>query len=199
MKNVIKPQKLIVVVLAVFALSFIILFAYFAGDYLVVDEKPRTVDAIIVCAGDKGTRTEKGVKLFQEGYAKRLILSGGIVYHNTTEADLMAMHAVELSVDRAKIIEEAKADSTYQNAVFTKKLMQRYGFKSAIVVSSNYHMRRVKLTFDRQYEGTGIKLYYAAARDPDFDPARWWANNKSIMYTITEYVKLLGYQFGQGV
>jgi len=64
-------------------------------------------------------------------------------------------------------------------------------------VSSNYHMRRVRYTFERVFRDSGITLVYSAAADPDFDPARWWANNKSALYTLTEYIKLTGYALGR--
>jgi len=167
-----------------------------AGHLLVYDEEPQPADVIVILAGDRGTRTERGAELFHAGYAPRIIVSGGQIYHTTTQAGLMCAHAVELGVPAEAIIKEERADSTGENAVFVRELMERHGFDSALVVSSNYHMRRVKFIFDREFRDSGITLTYCAAADPHFDPARWWANNKSIMYTFTEYVKLIGYALG---
>jgi uncharacterized SAM-binding protein YcdF (DUF218 family) len=168
-----------------------------AGHILVYDEEPRPADVIVVLAGDRGTRTERGAELFHAGYAPQMIVSGGQTYHTTTQAELMFAHAVELGVPTEAVIKEDHADSTRGNAVLVKKLMEAYGFDSAIVVSSNYHMRRVKFTFEREFRGTDTTLTYCAAGDPHFDPARWWANNKSIMFTFTEYVKFIGYVLGR--
>lgn len=187
------PTKLIITgaVLALFVAVF-----FSAGHLLVLDEPPQQADVIVVLAGDRGSRTAHGAALFHAGYAPYLIVSGGQTYHTTTSAVLMRDHAVELGVPAATVLPEDRADSTYENAVFTRELMEQHSFTSALVVSSNYHMRRVKFTFEREFRDSGIDLTYSAAADPDFDPARWWTNNKSIMYTFTEYVKFIGYALG---
>lgn len=77
--------------------------------------------------------------------------------------------------------------------------MKQYGFNSGIVVSSDYHMQRVKLTYQRVFKDTDIRLIYCAAQDINFNPDRWWANNKSIMATINEYIKFIGYAFGRSI
>ncbi|MBE0467149.1 MAG: YdcF family protein [Candidatus Desulforudis sp.] len=181
-------------VLALFVAAF-----FSAGRLLVLDEPPRQADVIVVLAGDRGSRTAHGAALFHAGHAPCLIVSGGQIYHTTTSAALMRDHAVELGVPAAAVFPEDRADSTYENAVFTRELMEQHGFTSALVVSSNYHMRRVKFTFEREFRDSGIDLTYSAAADPDFDPARWWANNKSVIYTFTEYVKFIGYALGRNV
>lgn len=170
-----------------------------AGRLLVLDEPPQQADVIIILSGDRGTRTEHGVELYQQGYAPYLMVSGGQVYHETTMAGLMAAHAQMLGVPARAIITESLADSTYENALFTRELMEQYGFTSALVVSSNYHMQRVRFTYQRVFNDTGIKLTYSAAREPDYNPGRWWANNRSIMLTFNEYVKFIGYALGRNL
>jgi len=169
---------------------------FYAGRFLVYDENPRKADVIIVLAGDKGTRTEKGVELYQEGYAPYLIMSGGEIYHGLIIGDLMKEHATELGVPPEAVISEPEASSTYENAVFTRNILEEQGFKTALVVSSNYHMRRVKYVFDKEFKNTGIALTYVAAADPNFDPAHWWENNESCLYVFNEYIKFVGYILG---
>jgi len=183
--------------LIIFLSAVTVIFAFYAGELLVVDEKPQKSDVIIVLAGDHGARTGLGARLFQQGYAPYFMVSGGQVYHATTAADLMAAHAVELGIPEKSIILESRADSTYQNAVFTKELIHKYDFKSAIIISSNYHMRRVKLIFQREFFGSGVSLTYCAATDPEYNPHRWWATNKSLLITFDEYIKFIGYSLGK--
>ncbi|QGS69964.1 hypothetical protein CV093_17845 [Oceanobacillus sp. 143] len=45
------------------------------------------------------------------------------------------------------MITEDYATSTYTNALYTKEEMEKNNLKSAIVVSSDFHMRRSKLVF----------------------------------------------------
>ncbi|WP_413306540.1 YdcF family protein [Bacillus sp. 1P10SD] len=175
----------------------LVIFVVNAGKFLVVDEKIQKSDAIIVLSGDKGERVEKAAKLYHQGYGKYFVISGGITYNDVTAAQLMKNHARQLGVPEEAIILEDRADSTYENAEFTKQIIKSYPIHSAIVVSSNFHMKRVKMIFDRDFQGSQIKLYYTGAKDPHFNEARWWSNNKSIMITITEYLKMTGYAFGK--
>lgn len=144
-------------------------------------------------------RTERGVALWYDGYAPYIMVSGGNVYHTTNIGVLMMEHARELGVSPESIIIEPKADSTYQNAIYTKSLMKQYGFNSAIVVSSDYHMQRVKFTYQSVFKDTDIRLIYCAAQDINYNSDRWWANNKSAMTTISEYIKFIGYAFGRSI
>ncbi|WP_405082779.1 YdcF family protein [Paenibacillus chitinolyticus] len=168
-----------------------------AGSFLVYTEEPVKSDVILVLSGDRGERTEKGAELYKNGVAPYLMFSGGEVYRNSRMADLMKEHAMELGVPEQAIVLEDRADSTYENAVFSKKVIEKHAFKSVTVVSSDYHMRRVKLLFDRAFKDSGIRLHYAAAPDKNFTPRKWWGNNKSLMVTFTEYLKLTGYFFGK--
>ncbi|WP_261381316.1 YdcF family protein [Paenibacillus cremeus] len=178
-------------------LIVVIIIAAGAGRFLVVDEPPRQSDVIVVLSGDKGERTVKGVELFQKHFAPYLLFSGGIVYNHVTMAELMGKHAEGLGIPKDAILLEDKADSTYENATFTLDIMKKKGLTSAIVVSSNYHMKRVKFLFEREFKNSGITLTYVAATDEYFAPSKWWSNNKSIMITINEYIKFAGYLFGK--
>lgn len=175
----------------------IIIFFIVAGRLLIVDEQPQKADVIIILAGDLGARTEKGAALWREGYAPYIIVSGGTVYHNTNIGELMAQHAVELGVPRQFIIVEPLAQTTFQNAVYSKAAMQQYGFNSAIIVSSDYHMQRVRLIFHRVFAGHITPLTFCSVGNLDFIPEYWWTNNQSVMIVFSEYLKLIGYAFGR--
>ncbi|MED3561005.1 YdcF family protein [Bacillus xiapuensis] len=183
---------ILIIVLMVVAVCFIN-----AGRFLVYDDVIHKSDAIIVLSGDRGERVERAAELYQKGYAKYFVISGGIVYHDVTMAQLMKEHAIQLGIPEKAIIMEDRADSTYENAYFTKKVIKSYPIHSAIVISSNYHMKRVKMIFDREFKDTGLKLFYTGAKDQYFSKTRWWSNNKSIMITITEYIKMVGYALGK--
>ncbi|MBC8059220.1 MAG: YdcF family protein, partial [Clostridiaceae bacterium] len=65
-----------------FFICFIILIFLLinAGRFLVVKDAPEKSDVIIIFSGDKGNRTIKGVDLYKEHYADKIIMSGGKVY-----------------------------------------------------------------------------------------------------------------------
>lgn len=168
-----------------------------AGKFLVVEDKIQKADAIVVLSGDRGERVEKAADLYHKGYGKYFVISGGIIYNDVTATQLMREHALKLGVPEKAIILENRADSTYENAHFTRRVIKAYPIHSVIVVSSNYHMKRVKMIFERDFENSGVTLYYAGAKDRYFNESNWWSTNKSIMITITEYVKMAGYALGK--
>lgn len=161
---------------------------FYAGKFLIVDQSPRKSDAIILLTGGGIERLNKSVELYQKGFAPVLIIS------NSLEDGLYSA-AVQLGVPEEKIIKETKADSTATNAFYTYQMMKEHGLKSAIVVSSDYHMRRVKFNFDRVYSHSGIQLTYCAAAS-GFNPDLYLLRGASTRTAFNEYVKLVGNAFG---
>ncbi len=164
---------------------------YFFGRFLVVDGTPAPSDAIIVLSGDEG-RLQKGVDLMRSGYSEKLIVTKT---NGRGRGEISLQSVLATGVPAASIHPDYDAVSTYTNAVNSKRIMQEHGYKSAIVVSSDYHMRRVKYTFGEVYKGSDIRLHYVAAPSKHFDPKRWWSKKIYIKYGVSEYIKLVGYLF----
>jgi uncharacterized SAM-binding protein YcdF (DUF218 family) len=158
------------------------------GNFLVVDQKPVKSDAVIVLSGDQG-RMKEGIKLYYSNYARNVILSNAL-------EDNMTKEAIRNGIPIKHLLLETSADSTYTNALYTYRLMTKYHLRSAIVVSSTYHMRRVKFNFDQVYKQSNIKLTYCAAHDQSFHPYFWWTSRFGIQTTFNEYLKLIGNAFG---
>ncbi len=194
----VSKRKIVGLILVILLLALFIL-VWQAGNFLVINQAPQKADVIIILGGDTGIRVEQGVELYQKGYADAIIVSGGQLYHQLTQAEAMKEHAVALGVPVKAVFMEPKAESTYDNALYSKQIMMQQNFTSAIVVTSNYHTRRSKFIFDKVFRDTNITLTYCAAPEPNFVPERWWANNKSIMFTLTEYIKFLGYAVGKNI
>ena len=92
--------------------------------------------------------------MFLEGYAPRIIFSGG--YGNFTagvfkkpEAEVFAEIAVARGVPKEKILIENKSTNTGENVQFTKQLLAEKGlyFNSFILVQKPYMERRTYATF----------------------------------------------------
>ncbi|WNS81190.1 YdcF family protein [Domibacillus sp. DTU_2020_1001157_1_SI_ALB_TIR_016] len=166
-------------------IGFLIVFL-FARWLLIVDEEPKQADVIMALSGDAG-RLEKAADLYHKGYAEKVMLS------NSIEAGTTLEEATALGVPEPDIILEEEATSTYTNAVYTKKLMEEQGFDSAVVVSSDYHMGRVKLIYERTYRDTDIELTYVASLRSD---KSWYLDKTNILFTAKEYIKLLAYILG---
>lgn len=173
-------------------LLLIVLLFLCAGRFLPVSEAPKQADVIIILSGGGG-RVEQGVQLFQKGYAPQLLLSNA--KEITGPAGDMRETALSLGIPESAILTEDAAESTYQNAQLTLPIMKQKGLKSAIVVSSDFHMRRVKFIFDHVYRKSGIELTYIG-EDSGYNAKAWWSDRYSRETTFNEYIKMIGNAFG---
>ncbi|GGF58821.1 hypothetical protein GCM10010912_00020 [Paenibacillus albidus] len=178
----------------VFYLCVLLLLTVFltAGSFLSLNESPQQADVIIVLSGGPG-RMEAAAKLYEAGYAPYLLLSNG--EEAISRSGDMRETALALGIPEKAIVTENEALSTYQNAELTLPIMQEHKFTSAIVVSSDFHMRRVKFNFERVYKKSGIELTYVGSPS-GYNAKRWWSGSYSRETTFNEYVKMIGNAFG---
>lgn len=165
------------------------------GRYLVVDEKPRPCDAIVVISGEAVPRVAKGVELYKEGYGRYIIMSGGgRLTSKLTDADLMMMEAVDLGLPRSAVLLENKSESTYENAVNVKEIVLERNIKSFLLVTSNYHTRRSKYIFGKVFKDTGVEIITVSAPDPKFSASSWWKKHEGQQKALTELANLIVYK-----
>lgn len=160
-----------------------------AGNFLVINEKPEKSDVIIVLSGGEIERIEKAVDLYKKGYARYIMISNG-------KEDNLYAAMKQMGVPDRSIILENKATSTTDSAYFTTELMSQRQFQSAIVVSSDFHMRRVKSNYEKAPSKKEMKLLYCSVSDIGYDSHRWWTTKEYRRTTFIEYTKLVGNYFG---
>ena len=160
--------------------------------------RPTPSDAIVVTSGDEQmARFREGLRLYEAGYAKYLVFSGAALDNGVSNAEVMHDLAVDSGVPARAILEDALGEDTWGNAVHTRQLLSQRGLRSAILVTSPYHARRAKLTFDTAYSGSGISLLVHASPDSDWRKLSWWQQADTRRLTFVELQKL-GYIFVTG-
>jgi uncharacterized SAM-binding protein YcdF (DUF218 family) len=152
---------------------------------------PRLSDAIVVISGDEQmARFQEGVNLYERGLGRYLVFSGAAFDNGTSNADVMRALAVQRGVPARAILQEPFGEDTWGNAVHTRQVLEDHGLHSAILVTSPYHARRAKLTFDAAYAGSGILLTVHAAPDSQWRKLSWWQLPETRHLTFTELQKL---------
>jgi uncharacterized SAM-binding protein YcdF (DUF218 family) len=152
---------------------------------------PGLSDAIVVISGDEQmARFQEGVNLYERGFGQYLVFSGAAHDNGISNADVMRALAVEGGVPDSVILEEPQGEDTWGNAVYTRQVLEEHALRSAILVTSPYHARRAKLTFDAAYTGSGIRLMVHAAPDSQWRKLSWWQQPETRRLTYTELQKL---------
>ncbi|MBC5624037.1 YdcF family protein [Clostridium sp. NSJ-49] len=195
--RIFKSRKSKLISIVALLLIVLIIIAANLGKFLVVNDDLSSVDAIVVFSGDNGPRTVKGIELLEQGLGDYLILSGGKVYDDVTMAELMKNHAIKLGVSSENIILDKEANSTYENALFTKEIIEENNFKSIILVTSEFHSRRSKAAMEKALEdtfiyGEKVKVMITSSKEEKFN-TKWWTSGNSVLILIGEYLRLIGY------
>ena len=88
-------------------------------------------------------RLDEGIKLYREGYAKKIIVSGAQGKDEAiSEASSMKNYLVNHGIPSEHIFVEDQSFNTMQNLANSHKIMQENNLKTAIIVSNASHIRR---------------------------------------------------------
>ncbi len=159
------------------------------GHYLVLSEAPEKSDVIFVLAGDfQGQRVRKGCELAQQGFAPKVWVSGPDGVYGHTEADLAVAFAIRHGCP-AHLLEAfySRANSTLDETKLVRERAAAAGYRSLLVVTSNFHTRRSARLFRREIPGMRIRV--VGAPDAGFDPDSWWKSRPMRKTFAFEWIK----------
>ena len=127
-----------------------------------------------------------------------VVLSGGPASSDVPVAETVPMeHFLRLElgelVSRVKILQEDKSKNTFQNAVFTKELVEKKGMlKNILLVTSALHLPRAAGTFKRV--GLNVCTLSAPSLEINSPGFMSFANGERLMRVVNEYAGKLGYR-----
>jgi uncharacterized SAM-binding protein YcdF (DUF218 family) len=107
--------------------------------------------AAVVAPGVPGPaltrRLDHAVTVFRRDRARHLVVSGGVVGAPPAEATLMRQRALGLGVPDERIVVEDRARNTFENAVFSGRIVRERGWQRIVVVTDGFHLRRALFVF----------------------------------------------------
>jgi uncharacterized SAM-binding protein YcdF (DUF218 family) len=89
-------------------------------------------------------RLDHSLELYRKGTITSFIVTGGLDNNGATitEAEGMRNYLVEHGVPVEGIVLDSLSTSTYENLSFAQELMEQNDWKSAVIVTHNYHGSR---------------------------------------------------------
>lgn len=162
-------------------------FVRFAEDVanLEIPEITEKSDAIVVLTGGKN-RITQAVRLLQDGKANRLFISG--VNPNISDEEILRVSGADKALFDCCIEIGKDAKDTIGNGKEIAQWASAQNFKTLIVVTNNYHMRRSLLEL---YSATSdIELIAYPVMNTDVKTENWYKDTPTLRTLINEFAKL---------
>jgi len=144
----------------------------------------RKADGIVVLTGGS-SRVSDAVELLAGGYGRRLLISG---VHPTNDASDISRSLPEArSFINCCVDLDYSAINTRSNAAQTRRWAGERGFKSLIVVTSNYHMPRAIVELSHAMPSIDLIPYAVVGEKWRDEP--WWTSAPTLRLLLSEYAK----------
>lgn len=173
-------------------------FLLFIGEALLVENEYEKADVIVVFGGGERTeRVDHALYLYEQKYAERILLSGGVGRSLTSVPWAVRMKKyLEKFVPSEQIYIDEKAESTFDNAKHTIDVMKKNNWRKAIIVTSPYHMKRSLWILERisKSDSHEFKWIPNATTTSSVSSDSWWQDDWSKRIVIEEYVKYFLYR-----
>ncbi len=177
------------------------------GRYLVTEDPLQKADAIAVLTGDGGVvRTLEAVRLYQDGYAPRIILTHEILkkgYEELArlgikvpeERDIQWMVLKAMRVPSGAVLQvKERANSTQSEILYLTRFLDQHRIRSVILVTNRSHSTRASKILART-SGGRIAIINRPTRYDTFDPDGWWHSRGDAKEVLAEYEKLVNHWF----
>ncbi|MBK7383159.1 MAG: YdcF family protein [Flavobacteriales bacterium] len=170
------------------------------GDLLIRTDQLHHADALYVLGGSPIDRTLEGMELVREGYAPAITFTGespneilqlfGI---DSSEAALGERVAMISGFDSTRIQLLKRGTSTFEEAEAVHDRTLALHQDTIIVVTTEFHTRRVGQVFRKAMTGSGITVIVHAAHSMHYDADHWWHSEEGLLMVNNEYMKLMYY------
>lgn len=141
-------------------------------------------DAIVALTGGSGHRIAAALVILEQGAGKRLLVSG---VHESVDVEALIKTAGGTQALYDCCIDFGRsAHSTQGNAIEAADWVETHQYSSLILVTSDYHMPRSQIWFDKALDGVDVIPYPVQSV---IKPRQWWKNWTSIKGLALEWAK----------
>lgn len=162
-----------------------------------VDPLPPGADALYVFAGDVPDRPRCAAELYARGVAPRVVFGGGrvqpeleAVERPMTDAAVNATVAMQAGLPIEATVVLPEGTSTWEDAFVLRRWADASGARRIVAVTSPIHSRRAGLTLDVAFAGSGCEVLVYACGEPLSPGSLWWLEERPLVQTTNEVLKL---------
>jgi uncharacterized SAM-binding protein YcdF (DUF218 family) len=184
------PRRAFRVVIITVAVAVILLgagFLWFVRALPVAEAAPaRRAEGIVVLTG-AAFRIGDALELLAAGHGKRLLITG--VNPQTRSREISSLVPEHRRWFTCCVDLDHSATNTIGNAIETRRWAKARGFKSLIVVTSNFHMPRAMAELAHQLPDVTLEPFPVVS-----DKVRvqtWWSNPSIARLLFFEYLKYI--------
>jgi uncharacterized SAM-binding protein YcdF (DUF218 family) len=180
--------RLLVIGTGAAAFALVLGFVFFAESIVATlpPDDPHAQGIVVLTGGT--ARIDGALQLLAEGRADRLLISG--------VNPAVTLNAISQGVDRSLrgVLEccvdlGREARDTIGNAAETRAWADQRGFKTLIVVTSDYHMPRSMTELAQAMPDRQLIPYPVS--NPELHMSRWWRDPQTFSLLVREYGKFL--------
>lgn len=197
-RTIFKISILFVILVTGYLFRFQILRAL--GNHLIVEDELSQSDAVFVLSGNSYDRGNEAARIHLAGYAPLVVCLGGetsgvledygLLVKN---CDIIRKVVLKAGVDSSRVETLCKGSSTYEEFQAIGEYCKQRGMKKVIVVSSDFHTRRIDSFFRGRMEEQGVEMVLRGASSSNFDEQEWWKSEEGLIFLNNEYVKYFYY------
>jgi uncharacterized SAM-binding protein YcdF (DUF218 family) len=176
------------------------------GQWLVVEDPLGQADVIVVLSGRMPSRALGAAKIYEQGFAARVwvphsqgpeeeLRKMGIPYVGEEFYTRRVLMAQTVPPDAIRVLDKVTGN-TEDELREVMRLMREEGVRTAIVVTSKPHTRRVRAIWKRLASakagsGEGPRMIVRYAAGDSYDGAHWWRSTRDALDVLREVFGLM--------
>ena len=168
--------------------------------FLIEEDSLQKADAIFILSGGGYDRGNLAAKLYDAGWAPKIICTGGnalpqlcVFDIDTLESDMARVNLLQLGIPDSLIIMIRMGTSTKEEAKIIFNYCKLNHLKRIIIVSSKLHTYRVNDVFRKKLKEIGVDLIIRGAPSSQFNEMEWWKTEEGLIAINNEWIKTFYY------
>jgi uncharacterized SAM-binding protein YcdF (DUF218 family) len=151
-----------------------------AGSFWVVQDPLDHADAIVVLGDDNlaGDRAARAAELFRAGWAPEVVAGGRMLRPYFSVSELIERDLESRGVPPSAVVRlDLHGNDSREDAEALRRLALERSWRRLLVVTANYHTRRIRYVFRKIFR-PDVSVGMVAVDDASFNPENWWESTE---------------------